>query len=127
MARRSANADAAAVFNVVKAVGLTLPQVEAETKYDGSPVLKVRGVFMAGLAMHQSAEPGTLVVRADLDDRQWLLDDAPETYYLTDYYDKHPVILVRLARLDRDALRDLLSVSWRLTMAKVGTRPRTDA
>ena len=77
--------------------------------------------------MHRSAEPGTLVVRVDPDDRQWLLDDAPETYYLTDYYNKHPVVLARLSRLDRDALHDLLSGSWRLTMAKVGTRPRTDA
>jgi hypothetical protein len=27
-----------------------------------------------------------------------------------------------LSRIDRDALHDLLSVSWRLSMAKVGTR-----
>ena len=44
-----------------------------------------------------------------------MIEDAPETYYLTDYYRRHPVILVRLARIDRDALRDLLTVSWRLT------------
>ena len=114
-------------FDVVKAVGLTLPHVEAATKYDGSPVLRVRGVFMAGLAMHDSAERDTLVVRADLEDRQWLLDEAPETYYLTDYYDAHPVVLVRLARIDRDALHDLLTVSWRRAMAKVGTRDRADS
>ena len=126
MARRSTNARATAAFDVVKAVGLALPHVEAATKYDGSPVLKVRGVFMAGLAMHRSAEPDTLVVRADLDERQWLLDEAPETYYLTDYYGTHPVVLVRLSRIDRDALHDLLMVSWRLSMAKVGTRPRVD-
>ena len=78
---------------------------------------------MAGLATHRSAEPETLVVRADLEERECLLEDAPETYYLTDYYRRHPVVLVRLSRLDRDALRDLLSVSWRLTLAKGKTRP----
>lgn len=127
MRRRASSVRITTAFDVVKAVGLTLPQVEAATKYDGSPVLKVRGVFMAGLAMHHSAEPDTLVVRADLDDRHWLLDEAPDTYYLTDYYDNHPVVLVRLSRIDRDALHDLLSVSWRLTMAKVGTRARADS
>jgi hypothetical protein len=49
-------------FDVVRTVGLTLPGVEATTKYDGSPVLKVDGIFLAGLATHPSAEPETLVV-----------------------------------------------------------------
>jgi hypothetical protein len=101
-----------------KSVGLTLPDVTAGTRYDGSPVLKVHGCFMAGLAMHESAEPDTLVVRVGLEERVYLLEDAPDTYYLTDYYRRYPLVLVRLAKVDRDALRDLLSVSWRLTMAK---------
>lgn len=108
----------AAMFETVSAVGLALPGVAAATKYDGSPLLKVGGSFMAGLAMHPSAEPETLVVRADREEREALLEEAPETYYLTDYYRNHPVVLVRLSRLDRDALRDLLSVSRRLTLAK---------
>jgi hypothetical protein len=78
-------------FELVKAVGLSLPGVDAATKYDGSPVLRVRGVFMAGLAAHASAEPDSIVVRSTFEDRQWLLDDA---------------------------LRDLLAISRRLTLAK---------
>ena len=109
-------------FETVRAVGLTLPNVEATTKYDGSPVLKLGGSFMAGLATHPSAEPDTLVVRVDDEQREWLIEDAPETYYLTDYYRKYPLVLVRLSRIDRDALRDVLSVSWRLTAAKVRRR-----
>ena len=109
-------------FATVRALGLALPNVEAATKYDGSPVLKVQGCFMAGLAMHPSAEPNTLVVRVAVEDREWLLEDAPETYYLTDYYEKHPVVLVRLSRIDPDALRDLLSMSRRLTLSKAKVR-----
>jgi hypothetical protein len=105
-------------------VGLTLPDVEAATKYDGSPVLKLRGIFMAGLATHRSAERETLVVRVDLEERERLLDDAPEAYYLTDYYRSHPVVLVRLSRVDDYALHDLLSVSWRLTLPKARKRSR---
>ena len=110
-------------FHRVRAVGLTLPGVETGTKYDGSPVLKVGGAFMAGLATHPSAEPATIVVRVDLEERAALLAEAPDTYYLTDYYERHPVVLARLSRIDRDALRDLLSVSRRLTLEKSRTRP----
>ena len=65
-------------FDTVRSVGLALPDVEAATKYDGSPVLKLGGCFMAGLATHRSAEPNTLVVRADVDEREWLLEEAPK-------------------------------------------------
>ena len=112
-------------FEAVGAVGLTLPDVEATTKYDGSPVLRVSGSFVAGLATHRSAEPETLVVRVDLEQRQYLLEEAPETYYVTDYFRRYPVVLVRLSRIDRDALHDLLSVSWRLALAKARPRGRT--
>jgi hypothetical protein len=105
-------------FDAVRDVGLTWPDVHAATKYDGSPVLKVNGIFVAGLATHPSAEPGTLVVRIGIDARPWLLEDAPETYYVTDYYRPYPVVLVRLSRVDRDALRDLLATSRRLALAK---------
>ena len=75
-----------------------------------------------------SAEPDTLVVRCGLEEREWLLADAPETYYLTDYYRKYPLVLVRLSRVDRDAVHDLLSVSWRMTKAKTRTgRPAASA
>jgi len=109
-------------FDRVKAVGLTLPDVEAATRYDGSPVLRVGGCFMAGLATHPSAEPESLVVRVGLEEREWLLEDAPDTYYVTDYYRPYPIVLVRLSRIDEEALRDALSVSRRLTLPKA--RPR---
>lgn len=118
MKRRPTKPRPADPFETVRTVGLTLPDVEATTKYDGSPVLKVGGSFMAGLASHRSAEPETLVVRAGFEEREWLLEDAPGTYYVTDYYRSYPVVLVRLSRIDRDALRDLLSLSWRLTLPK---------
>ncbi len=111
-------------FDIVTQVGLTLPDVEAATRYDGSPVLKIAGVFMAGLATHDSAEPNTLVVRADLEERELFIEDAPETYYLTEYYRRYPIVLVRLERVTREALRELLSSSRRLTLPKTRLRQR---
>lgn len=110
------------LFETVKTIGLRLPGVVAGTKYDGSPVLKVGGSFMAGMALHGSAEPGTLVIRTDPEERQFLLEDAPGTYYITDYYRKHPVVLVRLIRASQDSLRELLTVSRRLTLARARKR-----
>ncbi len=118
MKRRFTSRAPSDAFDTVRDVGLALPNVQVGTKYDGSPVLKVGGAFMAGVATHRSAEPATIVVRVDPEEREWLLEEAPETYYLTDYYWPHPVVLVRLSRINRDALRDLLSVSWRLTLQK---------
>jgi hypothetical protein len=122
MKRRRARQLMTGAFDIVRTIGLGLPDVKETTKYDGSPVLKVDGIFMAGLAAHPSAEPDTLVVRAGLEDRERLVEDAPETYYVTDYYRRYPLVLVRLSRLDPDALYDLLSVSWRMTTAKVRKR-----
>jgi hypothetical protein len=105
-------------FDVVKELGCSLPNVEATTRYDGSPVLKAHGVFMAGLAMHASAEPDTLVVRAEFEEREGLLEDAPDTYYVTDYYRRYPVVLARLSLLNREVLRELLTGSWRLAVER---------
>jgi hypothetical protein len=111
-------------FDVVIEIGLQLPHVEAVTRYDGSPVLKVAGVFIAGLATHPSAEPDTLVVRADVEERESFIQDAPDTYYLTEFYRSYPLVLVRLDRVTRDALRELLSSSHRLALPKTRLRQR---
>ncbi len=116
--KRAAEQQSPDPFERVRSLGLALPNVEAATKYDGSPILTLGGAFMAGLATHPSAEPATLVIRFSSEDRDSLLEEAPDIYYLTDHYRRHPVVLVRLPRIDREALRDVLSVSWRLTLPK---------
>ena len=125
MTRATTPRTSSAAFAIVEEVGLTLPGVAVATKYDGSPLLKLGGCFMAGLATHPPAEPDTLVVRMSADDRALLIADAPDTYYVTDYHLKHAVVLVRLSGIDRDALRDILTVSWRLTAAKSRRAPRS--
>ena len=114
-------------FDIVSNVGLMLPDVEVATRYDGSPVLRVAGVFMAGLATHGSAEPNTLVIRADLEERELFIEEAPDTYYLTDYYRRYPLVLVRLQRVTQEALRELLSSSHRLTLPKTRLRQHRPA
>jgi len=109
-------------FDIVRRMGVTLPGVEAIVRYDGAPGLAIAGVFMAGLAAHESAELDTLVVRANPEERELFIQDAPQVYYLTDYYRPHPVVLARIRKLTPDALRALLAVSHRLTLPKTRAR-----
>jgi hypothetical protein len=108
-------------FETVREMGLALPDVEAGTTY-GSPALKVGGRMFACLAIHRSAEPGSLVIWVDPDQRRELIAAEPETYYLTDHYVNYPVMLVRLARVHPNALRDLLSAAWRLVSSRKRAR-----
>ena len=105
-------------FDTVLQMGLALPGVEQGTTY-GVPSLKVRGKMFACPAIHKSAEPQTLAVRIDFDQRDELMAADPETYYLTDHYVNYPVMLVRLSRVHQDALRDLLLMAWRFVSSDV--------
>ena len=104
-------------FDTVRKMALGLSDVEESTIYR-SPALKVRGKLLACLAVHKSAEPDSLAVRIDFDRRAELVAAAPDVYYLTGHYVNYPVVLVRLSRIHRDALRDLLGVAWRFVTAK---------
>ena len=108
-------------FAAVRAVGATLPDVEAVTSW-GAPALKVRGKMFVCMATHKSAEPNTLVVRMDVAQRDALIDEDPETYYLKDHYVGYPCVLVRLSRVNRDALRDLVQTAHRFVSAAAPRR-----
>jgi hypothetical protein len=102
----------AITFAAVEALVRDLAGVERGTAY-GAPALTVNGQMFACVPTHKSADPGSLAVRIDFPDRDELIEHDPETFYLKDHYIDHAVVLVRLSRIDRDALRDLLRMSWR--------------
>ena len=63
------------------------------------------------------AEPGALGIRIPFEQRDELLEADPDTYYITDHYVSYPSVLVRLSRVDRDALQDLLRMAWQYVSA----------
>ena len=105
-------ARATASFDTVRKIGLEFTGVEPSTMY-GAPALKVRGKLLACIPSHRSAEPGSLVVCVDFADRAALLSEAPDIYYVTDHYIGYPSVLVRLARVTPDHLRDLLGMAYK--------------
>ena len=104
-------------FDTVRKIGLTLPGVEESTAY-GSPALKVHGKLLACVPAHRSAEPGSLAVRVDFDDRAQLLREAPDVYYVTDHYLDYNAVLVRLSRVTPNVLRELLSMAHKFVTAQ---------
>ena len=108
-------------FTAVEAIGRTLPDVEVTTAW-GSPALKVRGRMFVCIASHKSAEPNTLVVMMDFEDRDALLEDDPATYYLKEHYVNYPCVLVRMSHIRKDALRDLVIGAHRFMSAKTRSR-----
>jgi hypothetical protein len=108
-------------FSSVEAIGRTLPDVELTTTW-GQPTLKVHGRMFVCIASHKSAEPNTLVVMMDFAERDALVEDDPETYYLKEHYLNYPCVLVRLGRVHADALRDLVTGAHRFISAKTRKR-----
>jgi hypothetical protein len=104
-------------FKLVEAIGRTLPDVEVTTAWR-TPALKVGGRMFACMASHKSAEPNTLVVMMDFANRDALVEEDPDTYYLEDHYVGYPCVLVRLSRVHPDALRDLVVSAHRYVSAK---------
>jgi len=104
-------------FDTVRKIGLALPGVEESTAY-GVPALKIHGKLLACVPAHRSAEPGSIVVRVDVDDRAELLAAAPDVYYVPDHYADYSTVLVRLSRVNTDILRDLLGMAYKFVTAK---------
>jgi hypothetical protein len=103
--------------------GATLPGVVRSTAY-GSAALKVGGRLMACVPTNKSAEPGSLMVRVDRNERQTMLAEAPELYYVTEHYLGYDAVLVRLAQLNQELLNDLLAMAHRFVTRKSKRRAR---
>ena len=111
-------------FATVRAIGRKIPGLEEGTAY-GGPALVHNGQLVACLATNKQAEPNTLVVRMDFAERDRLVEEDPGTYYLKDHYVDYGCVLVRLSKVRRDALPDLLSGALRFVASRARTmRPR---
>jgi hypothetical protein len=122
-APRRARARNGATFDDVREAGLKLPGVTESTMY-GEPALKLHGRLLACIASNKAAEPGSLVVCLDFPQRDELVAAEPDVYYLKDHYVGYACVVVRLSRIRRDALADLLLSSWRFVDAQKSRRSR---
>ena len=94
-------------FDDVREIGLKFPRTE-ETRYYRMPALKVDGEVFVVKTSHPSAEPNSVSVPVGFDRRDELIAANPKRFYLKPHYKPYPVVLVRLDRIDRSGLKQLL-------------------
>ena len=108
-------------LSVVRELALALPNVEDASSPRGM-AFKVGGKLLACEAIHESAAPDSLMLRVSMADRTRLLAEKRDACYLTQHYLKYPAVLVRLRRISRADLRDLLGASWLFVSEKSALR-----
>src|SRR6266550_2244836 len=100
-------------FDTVREIAQTLPGAEESTSY-GTPAFKVKKKLFA--RQHQDGE--SLVIAVDFEEREEMMNAAPEKFYITDHYLNYPWLLVRMSKVNADELRDLLMGAWRRVAGK---------
>jgi hypothetical protein len=90
-------------------LALKLPGVEQGKSY-GFPALLIGKKFFARLRDNNA----TLAVHlGSFTDRDYLLANHPNTFFTTAHYQNYPTVLVRLATVREDQLREILTDAWR--------------
>lgn len=95
-------------YEAIRELALTLPNTEESTSY-GTPAIKVKGKLL--LRLHDDGDK--IVLKMPFDRREELMAEDPATYFITDHYLNYPWVLVSLARVPAEALRDLLLIAHR--------------
>lgn len=112
--RQSRNRTSTGVTVVtVRRLALALPGVEEGISY-GTPAFRLRRVMLARL--REDGE--SLVIKVDRLEREMLMAADPQAFFITDHYRDYPLMLVRLAAVRSDVLRELLEQAWRSVAPK---------
>ena len=97
-----------ATWATVRRIALSLP--EAEEIPGDRPEFRVRGKLFAWKS--RDRDGGTLAIRVDRDEKQLMLDSRPDVYFQTPHYEGYPGVLVNLAAIDADELRERIEEAW---------------
>jgi hypothetical protein len=93
-------------IETVRQILLALPGVEEGTSY-GTLAFRVRKKLIVRL----KEDNETLVVKCG--DRDSLIASDPRVFFVTPHYQNYPYVLVNLAKVKLDTLRELLTDLWR--------------
>lgn len=96
--------------NDVRRVALSLPRTTEKPSY-GTPGFRVSDRLFARIREERDM---LLVWVASEEEKRGLIASEPRKFFTTPHYDGHPTVLVRLAAVDEEELRELLTDSWRL-------------
>lgn len=92
---------------------LAFPGVE-ESTHHGTMSFIVRKRFLGRIR----DEGAVFALRCDPDERDFLIEIEPDTFFTTDHYSGYPYVLIRLAATDAERLAPLVERSWRNSAPK---------
>ncbi|EUB95405.1 hypothetical protein PMI07_003183 [Rhizobium sp. CF080] len=106
--------DVNSIFERLKllAVQAGLPEVEQSTHY-GTPALKVGGKAFVSVKNDE-----TIVLAVPIDEKERLIEMAPDIYFQTDHYRGWPSLPVRIDEISDDELKMRLVAAWRFRAPK---------
>lgn len=100
-------------YDDVRRIVLALPGVEERPSY-GTPAL-----FAGKKLLVRLKEDGKdIVLRMPVEQKAFLIEADPDTFYETDHYKGWPAVLARLDRLDEATVRTLTARQWRASVSK---------
>ncbi|MFO1013202.1 MAG: MmcQ/YjbR family DNA-binding protein [Caulobacteraceae bacterium] len=93
----------------MRQIVMSFPGVEEGMSY-GSPAYKVRGKFFTRLRKDDNS-----LVLLDIphDERDMLMEAAPETFHTTPHYKDYPSVLARIETLHPGSLKNFLERRWK--------------
>ena len=94
-------------FAALCAAAAHLPGIAASTSY-GTPALTVAGKLMLRLI----DDGGAVALKCNWDERERLIAANGAVFYVTPHYQAYPWVLIRIARLDPQAVPALLEMAW---------------
>lgn len=89
-----------------------LPGIEESTHY-GQPALKVGGKAFVSVKNEE-----TIVLAIPLDEKERLMEMAPDIYFQTDHYRGWPSLPVHINAIGDDELKVRLAAAWRFKAPK---------
>ena len=110
-------------WDCVIAFALTLPGTEPSTSW-GAPTVRVRGKAF----VYPGREEGSFALASRLEEKDFLIETDPDTFWETDHYRGWPAVLVRFGSEDRERIETVIRRAWwdRLSKAQqkdFGERP----
>ena len=91
----------------VRELALSLPSTIEKSSY-GTPGFRVTDKLFARIHDNDM----WLVLMADRSQRVFLHDAEPDKYFWTPHYENYDAFLVNLDAIDREELRDVLTMAW---------------
>jgi len=104
--------DLGPAFARARDAAAALPDIEAASWF-GTPSLKVHGK-----SLMRVKDKDTLVVRCPLEQKELLMEAAPDIYFETDHYKGWPAILIRISKISTSELALRLEQAWRMQAPK---------